>query len=214
MATGDARLLEAATALFAEKGFHGAGIRELADRAGLSTAGLYHYMGAKEDLLRRIMTASLGRLLDAARATASATTDPVTAVAELTCGHVITHALRRDETRVVDGELRALSPAALAEVVALRDAYEAVWAAQITAGVAAGAFRVPAPDLARLAVLEMCSGVSRWYRPDGPLSLDDVATRHAQMVLSLLGTAPEAQSLPPEVLTRARQRVATPLPSH
>ena len=42
---------ETMVALFAAKGFHGTGIRELADAAGLSSATLYHYMGTKEDLL-------------------------------------------------------------------------------------------------------------------------------------------------------------------
>ena len=48
--TGE-RVRQAALELFAERGFHGTGIRQLAERAGVSSASLYHYLGTKEDLL-------------------------------------------------------------------------------------------------------------------------------------------------------------------
>ena len=48
----------AALTLFAERGYHGTGIRQLADAAGLSSASLYHYMGTKEELLSRSCAAA------------------------------------------------------------------------------------------------------------------------------------------------------------
>jgi len=36
------RVRDAAVELFAERGYHGVGIRELAERAGLTSATLYH----------------------------------------------------------------------------------------------------------------------------------------------------------------------------
>ena len=56
------RVQAAALALFAARGYHGTGIRQLADAAGLSSASLYHYMGTKEELLVAIMRTSLTRL--------------------------------------------------------------------------------------------------------------------------------------------------------
>jgi AcrR family transcriptional regulator len=48
----DARnaIMEAAIALFAERGFHGATMREIADRAGVSQGLLHHHFGGKEGL--------------------------------------------------------------------------------------------------------------------------------------------------------------------
>ena len=60
-------LLADLSKLFATKGFHGTGIRDLAQEADLSSASLYHYMGTKEDLLAEIMHTALNRLLDAAQ---------------------------------------------------------------------------------------------------------------------------------------------------
>ncbi|WP_026869234.1 TetR/AcrR family transcriptional regulator [Inquilinus limosus] len=48
----DARdlILEAALAAFAERGFHGAGMRDIAARAGVSQSLLHHHFGTKEAL--------------------------------------------------------------------------------------------------------------------------------------------------------------------
>lgn len=47
-------ILSAACEAFARRGFHQASIREIARAAGLSLAGLYHYVGGKEELLFQI----------------------------------------------------------------------------------------------------------------------------------------------------------------
>ena len=48
--TTQQRVRRAAVKLFAGKGFHGTGIRDLAQEAKISSASLYHYIGTKEDL--------------------------------------------------------------------------------------------------------------------------------------------------------------------
>ncbi|MFD1052583.1 TetR/AcrR family transcriptional regulator, partial [Kibdelosporangium lantanae] len=102
--TTEDRVRRAAVELFATRGFHGTGIRDLAVAAGLSSATLYHYMGTKEDLLVEIMRTSLERLLtDAERVTADVH-DPVEQLKRLVDMHVRAHAERPLETFVVDGE--------------------------------------------------------------------------------------------------------------
>lgn len=178
---------EAALDLFAERGFHGVGIRQLAKRAGLSSASLYHYMGTKEELLVAIMRECLERLLREAETAVAAQADPVNRVEALVRAHVVSHAERPRETRVVDGELAALSAGPREEVVALRDRYEALWQDAIDAGASSGAFAVASTAVARRALLEMCSGVARWYDAAGPLDLDHLADQYATMARQLLG---------------------------
>jgi AcrR family transcriptional regulator len=186
--TTERRVRQAAIELFATRGFHGTGIRDLAEAAGLSSATLYHYMGTKEDLLASIMRVSLQRLLDSATRVLADVTSPQERIARLVALHVITHAEQKLETRVVDGELRALSDARRPEIVALRDRYEDLWQDAIDAGCRAGQLRTSAPRVARLALLEMCSGISHWYSPDGPHKLDDLATHYIEMALGALGS--------------------------
>ncbi len=49
------RLLETATALFAEKGYAGTSVREIVDRAGVSKPVLYYYFKSKEGLFYAIL---------------------------------------------------------------------------------------------------------------------------------------------------------------
>jgi AcrR family transcriptional regulator len=181
------RVRRAAVELFAARGFHGTGIRDLAEAAGLSSATLYHYMGTKEDLLVSIMRTSLVRLIESAEQVIATADDPLEQLAGLVRTHVRAHAEQQLETLVVDGEMRALTEARRGEIVALRDRYERLWQDTIDAGCRAGELRMSAPAVARLALMEMCSGVARWYSPDGPLSLDELASRYAEMALRMLG---------------------------
>lgn len=180
------RLLDAAVRLFAARGFHGTGIRELATEAKLSTASLYHYMGTKELLLFQIMHDALERLLLAARIIEQQSPDPGVRIASLVRMHVITHALQRDASNVVDNEIDALEPAQRAVIVQQRDTYEAYWADAIAQGVEAGYFSVLEQRFTRLALLEICSGVARWFSPGGEQTLDQIAESHVDLATGLL----------------------------
>jgi AcrR family transcriptional regulator len=57
------RLLEAATRLFAEKGFEATTLSDLVGEAGGSRTSLYEYFGGKEGLLRAVMAEQCDRLL-------------------------------------------------------------------------------------------------------------------------------------------------------
>lgn len=180
------RILQAAVRLFAARGFHGTGIRDLAASAQLSTASLYHYMGTKERLLFQIMHDALQRLVLAASIIEQQTADVRLRLDRLTRMHVVTHALSRDASNVVDNQVGALDPADRLVIVEQRDAYEKYWADAIADGVAAGYFTVPDQSSARMAILAMCSGVARWYSEGGTYSVDQIADIHVDLAASLL----------------------------
>ena len=183
------RVQAAALALFAERGYHGTGIRQLADAAGLSSASLYHYMGTKEELLVAIMRDSLTGLGTAGERAAETHPEPRARLVALVGLHVRAHAEGPAQTRVVDDEVRALSPAARAAVEALRDRYEELWQRTLEDGVADGTFRLGSVPVARRALLEMCTGVARWWTPSGPLDADALADEYAGLALRLVGAA-------------------------
>lgn len=49
------RILDAATRLFAEKGFHGVTTRQIAAAAGLNMATVHHHLGAKKDVYMAVL---------------------------------------------------------------------------------------------------------------------------------------------------------------
>jgi len=51
------RLLEAALKLFAEHGYHGASMRQIADAAGVAVGGIYNHFRNKEEILTAVILA-------------------------------------------------------------------------------------------------------------------------------------------------------------
>ena len=147
-------------------------------------------MGTKEELLADIMWDCLERLLSAAMLATTDVQDPQEKLGRLAALHAIAHAVRAKETAVVDNELRALSPKVRRRIVRQRDAYEQLWAEVLAEGQDEGAFVADEDGLARRALLEMCSGVARWYSPRGPLTLHELGTRYAALVLRAVGAGP------------------------
>ncbi|HEV2373628.1 MAG TPA: TetR/AcrR family transcriptional regulator [Streptosporangiaceae bacterium] len=204
LSTGQ-RIHRAALRLFATYGFAGTGIRKIAEEAGINVASLYHYVGTKEDLLERMMNESMTELLAPARDVSQGGAGPAERVRALVDLHVRRHASHAQLCRVGDTELRSLTKARRARIVALRDEYQAIWEDAIATGSAAGEFAVPDVKTATMAVLQMCTGVAYWYSPRGRLSLDEVSDAFVAMATALLrGGTPG--DLPDGLAPRSRLR--------
>ncbi len=53
------RLIDAAAEIFAQQGYHGAGVDRIAERAGVNKRMIYHYFGDKAGLLRAVVAERL-----------------------------------------------------------------------------------------------------------------------------------------------------------
>lgn len=187
------RIEQAALELFAAKGFEATGIRDIADRAGLSTAALYHYMGSKDELLVAFMVESMTELIRAARAAIDGCDDPAARLAALVRTHVGFHTLDAQRSLVADDELRAVSDVAFTKVMQLRDGYELLWAETLDSGTRSGEFTFSDARITRLALLEMCNGVARWYSDRGPKRPSEIADCFADLALSMVAARRHGQ---------------------
>src|SRR4051794_41947949 len=70
------QLLDLAEELFAERGFRGASMDELARRAGVTKPVIYGLVGAKEELYRRSVTRAADELAGRVSAAVTAADDP------------------------------------------------------------------------------------------------------------------------------------------
>ncbi|MCA9514967.1 MAG: TetR/AcrR family transcriptional regulator [Myxococcales bacterium] len=71
-----ARLLEAATTLFARRGFRGAGIDAILEEAKVARMTLYHHFGSKEQLVRDVLDLHEARVVGAYSAAMADVEDP------------------------------------------------------------------------------------------------------------------------------------------
>ncbi|WP_432943640.1 TetR/AcrR family transcriptional regulator [Kribbella sp. CA-253562] len=59
-----ARLLEGALEVFAERGFHGASVEDICERAGFTRGAFYSNFGSKDELVLALFEATTDRLLE------------------------------------------------------------------------------------------------------------------------------------------------------
>ena len=87
-ATGQSAILEAASALFAEKGFSGTSLSEIAARAGVSKANIYHHFGSKQALYLAVMRAACQCTMGGLDGEPSDAGDPVEALRTFLVRHL------------------------------------------------------------------------------------------------------------------------------
>jgi AcrR family transcriptional regulator len=182
-----ARVRRAALELFAKKGYAATGIREIASEAGVTTAALYHYMDDKEQLLLDIMRGGMEDFNAKAKAAIKEANSPREELAALARTHVISNGERIVQAYVSDNEIRSLDDSGRAEILKLRDKYEAFWRKAIANGVKSGDFLIPNQKLFRLSVIQMCNGIINWYSPGGGASLEEIADELATFALVMAG---------------------------
>ena len=180
----------AAVRLFAQRGYAGTGIRDLGREAGINSATLYHYAGGKEEILVVVMTRCLEGLLDGGRRALDHSSDPAVQLVRLVRLHVAMEAVNPLTSYVTDREVRALSEANRGPILALRDDYESMFQRVLERGRRTGQFQIDDLPVTRMALLEMCNGVSSWYRLGGRLSVPEVQDRFADLATRLVGCPP------------------------
>lgn len=186
--TSDRQILDAALEVFAEKGFHGSSIREVALRAGVSVAGLYHHFPAKRSLLERLIDETMDALIASTEeALAGVTDDPSAELRAAVSAHVRFHVHFQRQSFVGNTELRSLVSPARERVIRKRDRQRAFFDDIVGRGLKSGDFRSASPVEASRAIVTMCTAVATWYRPEGPLGPDELVERYCTLALLMVG---------------------------
>lgn len=182
----DQRILEAATALFSEKGYHGTSMREVAAAVGIRAGSLYNHFPGKEDLLFQIAHGVMVELLEGGRAAIAAHDEPAAKLRALVHWHVVYHAEQRFRARVADEQLHALGPDLRARAVGVRDEYTQLFKEILEQGRDEEGWVVRDLSLITFAIGGMCTFVDAWYRDDGALTPAEIAELYADFILSAL----------------------------
>lgn len=180
-------ILRRAAAVFREKGYHRAGMREIAEGLGLRPGALYHYFASKDDLLLACQELSLDRLLEGTARIAAGDASPSDKVRELARLH-LRQTLETTGGSAAHLEFDALPATHRAALVERRDAYEQAVRDLLAEGMAAGAFRRVSPKLAALSLLGALNWSVVWWRPGRDWRADDVADTMADLFLRGLDT--------------------------
>jgi AcrR family transcriptional regulator len=180
------RIVDAAVDLFWTRGFGGAGLRDIADLASINVASIYHYFPSKQDLLVAIIEQTYEQCLEQAEQALAEAEGPAQALVALTHHHVMFHCFHARETGISDRELGSVAADVRRRLVEVRDAYEHLWDRVLEDGIEQSLFAADDREITRIATITMCSSVAGWYRPDGRLTVDQVARTYSRLVLRML----------------------------
>jgi AcrR family transcriptional regulator len=175
-------IVRRAADVFRRKGYHAAGMREIADGLGLAPGALYYYFRSKEDLLYACQEETLVRLTAGARRIVAGPGDAEQRLRALIAFHVDL-TLAQTGGSAAHVEFRALPTDRLRRVVRRRDAYERLVRRLLADGVEEGSFRDLDPKVAAWMVLGALNWTVVWWRPDGRRSAAEVAGAFADLML-------------------------------
>ena len=178
-------LLHAAARLFVEKGFDATTTRDIAEAVGMRSGSPFYHFRSKQELLKAAMIAGLETGYRRLQAASDGIVDPAQRLRVMIRTH-LGNLLEGDcHVPMLLYESRALEAEARAEIAAATDRYQEVWQATLDELAASGRLRSSAAPL-RLLLFGMLNWSSQWYRPDGALSLDEIATAAAELLLPFL----------------------------
>ena len=182
---GDAKreaLLETAAHLFLERGYRSTSLRELASLLKITKPALYYYFQNKEQILvecYRAGIASIEGLLQEAQLDDGNGLQKVEAYLRVYAMAIVSHDFGRCVAMLDDSEL---SSAARREVRTLKRRIDASIRDYIEEGIEDGSIDDCNPKLAAFAAAGAINWIGTWYRPDGGMERDSIATGFAKLL--------------------------------
>ncbi|MEV6010812.1 TetR/AcrR family transcriptional regulator [Streptomyces sp. NPDC051976] len=178
------RLLAEATRLFAEQGYDRTSVQEIVEAAGVTKGALYHYFGSKDDLLHEIYGRVLRLQTERLDAIAAGDGGVRERLAEAAADVVVTSIQNLDDTKIFFRSMHQLSPEKQKAVRAERRRYHEKFRSLVEEGQREGHFRADLrPDLVVDFFFGSVHHLGTWYREDGPLSAEQVATEFSDLLL-------------------------------
>lgn len=178
---------QAARAHFASQGYEAASMRDIAADAGIHIATLYFYCSTKEQLFFDVLKESLQQIQDNLREQIAAAGETYAArLAAAIALHVKLCAEKAFPTTISRVDIQRLTDEHRAEYISMRDAYERELRDLISCGIKAGDFRPVDPKLTAFAIVGIGHTVGFWYRPDGPLTPEQIGAQYVDLILTSL----------------------------
>jgi AcrR family transcriptional regulator len=179
-------ILDAAAAIFAEKGYEATSIQDIAEAVDILKGSLYYYVNSKEDLLFEVIEevheAGLANMkLQQAQDDATA---PLDRLRRMVIDHVTYNSRNIEKIAVFFHDFRSLTDERKAHIIGERDLYDRRLRDILEAGKKTGEI-CPGLDvkLASFALLGMMNWVYHWFRPGGPATPEQVAEAFAEMAV-------------------------------
>jgi len=187
-----ARILEAATSLFYERGYLGVSMSDIGRAVDLTPPALYWYFHSKEELFFNVLEAGLRSfVLNVAGVVKAAS--PADRLQQFVGAHVRWQLERRNLASAYGAlyagghGLEYMDTSRRRILIKLQRRHLDNLRAILNAGIAKGEFSVPNVTACAFAIISMCEDVVTWFRREGALSTDELATLYGDLARRMVG---------------------------
>lgn len=177
-------ILESAAQVIRQKGFHGASMADIAEAVQLQKASLYHHFSSKQDILLELLDRALEMVIARMELVMA---QPVPADEKLRLAmrsYLKTLSEQGDLVSVMLLEHRSLEQEQRTRHIPHRDRFENLWRSLLQEGVESGIFVCDNVPLAVRGLMGVVNWTITWYRPDGELTIEQVADQFANLFLN------------------------------
>lgn len=204
------RTIAAAVELFYERGYENTTLDAVAERLGVTKPFIYAHFASKGELLAEICSRGIASALRAMEGVLALDLSPTGMLAELGRRFVTAVLESQKHIAIFAREEKNLAPADFDRISNMRRDFDHKLSALLAEGVKAGEFQIADPRLAALAIGGMVSWAYVWYRPNGRLSLPELAEEMSQLLLAMAQARPAAKPASASPAKVTARRAATP----
>lgn len=189
----ESAFIAAATELFAERGYNGTAISDIAARLGLTTASLYYHVSGKQELLLRVLDTGMAKFLDRLETISVQHVSHRLKLRRAVENHLSFVLHHRDAVTVFLRERRFLESPYKEAYEERVDRYDLLFA-RIIEAVASEEAQSADPHLLRMAILGMINWTVEWYEPGGRVGADEVLSTFADFITERMMRLPDTRN--------------------
>jgi AcrR family transcriptional regulator len=177
-------ILDAAAQVFRHKGFHGASMADIAEVVKLQKASLYHHVASKQEILLALLDRALEMLTERIAPIAHRPGPADEKLREMIRVYLQSLAQNSDLSSVLLFEHRSLDRKSHSRHIPNRDRFESLWRDVVNEGIRSKLFACPDAGMAVRALMGILNWTLTWYRPNGALSIEEIAAQYADLFFS------------------------------
>lgn len=177
------QVLQKATSLFADRGYAGASMRDVAKEVGMEPSSLYNHYPSKEALLHDVCFTLAYSFIESFEAIQESISNPKQRLRAMISSHIRLIMDNLEAAPVFFHEWKHLSEPGLTEFLKLRKRYESGIRYAIEQGILSGDFKVSDVSFTVRFVFSILNGLPDWYKTTGNVEPEEVGERIADFIL-------------------------------
>jgi len=204
------KILAHATAVFYEKGYEGASMRDLARSSGMSLSGLYYYFESKDKLLYLIQKHTFSTIVERLRGRLDEVSDPEERIRLFIFNHLEYFLANQKAMKVLSHEAEVLKNDFGAEIAAIKREYYRICIGLLDDFKLAKGLEFSS-RMAVLSLFGMMNWIYTWYNPRVDAHAEELSRGMGDIFLRGISAAPEHQPSKTKRDSRKRDRHRTKL---